>query len=79
MLHTTNQDGETIIAVGAKGSHVRNKDEYNQTIHKLIIMVNFGASIDELKAKCEDDEVPSEDINDLIKSAKYYYLNPEKI
>jgi hypothetical protein len=80
MNKTVNQSGETIITVGQKGSHIRNKEEYNITLPKLIEELKRGVVImDRLKDICIQDNVPKEEISGLVRSAVYYYENPKRL
>jgi len=81
MNHTTNQLGEDIIAVGAKGSHIRNKDEYNITMPKLIQRIRNSkawsdipdtSEFSDLELICEEDNVPKSEWQNLIRSARFY-------
>jgi hypothetical protein len=81
MNKTYNQLGEEIIAVGEKGSHIRNSEEYNITMPKLIQRIgNSNAWSDipdssefkDLEYICEDDNIPKSEWQNLIRSAKFY-------
>lgn len=86
MIKVKNQTGEQIIAIGAEGSHIRNKTVFNLTMPKLIQRIrNSNAWSDikdttlyrDLEWKCEDDNIPKEQWRGLINSAFYYIENGE--
>lgn len=82
MIHTKDQNGKIIIAVGAEGSHVRNKDEFNITLPKLIDLLDKNwcrGGLDrhtepqDLFDIMQDDGVPKEKQSSLYNSAYYYF------
>jgi hypothetical protein len=84
MNKTRNQLGDEIIAVGAKGSHIRNKLEYNITIPKLIQRIRNSRGwshipdtslYKDLEYICEDDNTPKSEWRSLIETAYFYYDN----
>lgn len=87
MLHTKNQKGEFIIAVGQEGSFARIKTEFDITIPKLIEKlwsywyqggINRHTPHYELENICEDDEVAKEMWSKLINTAYYYFTEELK-
>lgn len=83
MNYIINQSGEPIIAVGSPGSNIRNKDEFNITLPKLIDLINRNweqtgilrhTATSDLEYILEDDGVPRSKWNNLIQSAYYYSI-----
>jgi hypothetical protein len=86
MNHVENQKGERIIAVGAEGSHVRNRDVFNITIPKMIekIWSNYywggtlrHTRLEELDDICQDDNGPKEWWRS-VQATAYYYFDEER-
>ena len=86
MNKVKNQNGEQIIAIGVKGSHVRNKTVFNLTIPKLIQRIRNSNAWSDIKDTslcrdlewiCEDDNIPKEQWGNIINSAFYLKENED--
>ncbi len=86
MNKVTNQDGDTVIAVGGEKSHIRNADVYNKTVLRLICRIRTVWSRGGIDRHCEyadleeilrDDDIPKDKWQALVNTA-YYYFDKER-
>ena len=80
-----NSDGDIIISVGSDSSHIRNKEEYDKTIKRLICRIRTVWSRGGLDRHCnysdleeimECDDIPKDKWSSLTNTA-YYYFNKD--
>jgi hypothetical protein len=79
-----NQGNELIFASGQDSSHIRNKEQFNKTMDRLICRIWTVWCRGGLERHCEHqdleeilecDDIPKEKWKSLIKSAYYYFEN----
>lgn len=89
MNHIVNQSGETIIAIGSEGSHIRNKTKFNITFPKVLEKLSEQweqrssdsgwISYFDLQEICIIDGLSIQEYNALIRTALFYLNNGEQL
>ena len=82
-----NQDYELIISTGTEGSHIRNAQQFNITMAKLIDKIKDTWSLGGIYRHCDysdleyimkQDNIPKEKHSSLVNTAYFYFDKSNK-